>query len=600
MLLRESLQSDRPAPQRGDSDSVATRNTVKMSSAAAMMSLSTTMMSPVSTNTSTLGHASDSGTSAATIGIIVGILAVLLVIIVVLVVILLRRRNNARSDTADARPVGRKQKPAQQHALPLPPAAIAENGRRLAAVETLPYIPPQPVPVNGGRHGNKDTIGSRDTYDGAYNGRSAADQDPSLMLRPSIDPVQNEAYEDVIAVSIPHREYTPLNDYENVIINNMKTPASREPSRNSQYSTTSEDAHLLASRQPSAQAPALQTIQGSLSSESMSLVDESAYASPEELVAVIRRHAAAYENLGICAAPLKPALSAALSAPGPKPKVPPRRHNKQLEATASDASHLPMVDRIYADDYYDNSELLRAGVTTEPTGADASLEDSYESSMTSPHAYDDVIHQSSRDSAGVMRGQLSTSAPVASDSIGVSSTAGAALYDSGNECHEAIGAQNSTAGLIPTGRNHGYEEVELLKPSAKSTVAPHQTYERLTSKQYREIPSSEIHKVNMVGKGSFGEVWLGKWITPDGKSVDVAVKSLHSTCDALSKGKLLEEANLLGRFHHRNIVQLHGVTQSSTNNQQPQLVLQWAERGCLLAWLRTTSQTWVCMHMYLS
>ena len=40
------------------------------------------------------------------------------------------------------------------------------------------------------------------------------------------------------------------------------------------------------------------------------------------------------------------------------------------------------------------------------------------------------------------------------------------------------------------------------------------------------------------------------------------MKRLHNEPDSLAKSKLHEEADLLGRFHHENIVQLFGVTET--------------------------------------
>ena len=48
------------------------------------------------------------------------------------------------------------------------------------------------------------------------------------------------------------------------------------------------------------------------------------------------------------------------------------------------------------------------------------------------------------------------------------------------------------------------------------------------------------------------------WSSPDGP-VDVAIKTLKHEASEVEKIKFLQEAAIMGQFHHANIVTLHGV-----------------------------------------
>ena len=48
------------------------------------------------------------------------------------------------------------------------------------------------------------------------------------------------------------------------------------------------------------------------------------------------------------------------------------------------------------------------------------------------------------------------------------------------------------------------------------------------------------------------------WTSPDGP-VDVAIKTLKNEASEEEKVKFLQEAAIMGQFHHANVVTLHGV-----------------------------------------
>ena len=61
-----------------------------------------------------------------------------------------------------------------------------------------------------------------------------------------------------------------------------------------------------------------------------------------------------------------------------------------------------------------------------------------------------------------------------------------------------------------------------------------------------------------LGSGHFGLVSKGVWHSPGGP-VEVAIKTLRSEASEEERVKFLQEAAIMGQFHHPNIVKLHGV-----------------------------------------
>ena len=64
--------------------------------------------------------------------------------------------------------------------------------------------------------------------------------------------------------------------------------------------------------------------------------------------------------------------------------------------------------------------------------------------------------------------------------------------------------------------------------------------------------------IDHLGSGQFGWVEKGIWNSPKG-SVGVAVKTLKEEASEEEMVKFLQEAAIMGQFHHPNIVKLHGV-----------------------------------------
>ncbi len=61
-----------------------------------------------------------------------------------------------------------------------------------------------------------------------------------------------------------------------------------------------------------------------------------------------------------------------------------------------------------------------------------------------------------------------------------------------------------------------------------------------------------------MGAGNFAQVNKGMWQSAV-DSTEVAVKMLQPTASETDRVKFLQEAAIMGQFHHPNVVQLHGV-----------------------------------------
>ena len=62
-----------------------------------------------------------------------------------------------------------------------------------------------------------------------------------------------------------------------------------------------------------------------------------------------------------------------------------------------------------------------------------------------------------------------------------------------------------------------------------------------------------------LGSGQFGTVNKGVWTRPTAGSVSVAIKTLNDNTSEDERVKFLQEAAIMGQFHHPNVVKLHGV-----------------------------------------
>ena len=64
--------------------------------------------------------------------------------------------------------------------------------------------------------------------------------------------------------------------------------------------------------------------------------------------------------------------------------------------------------------------------------------------------------------------------------------------------------------------------------------------------------------VSHLGSGQFGNVDKGVWLSSRG-TIDVAVKTLKAGASEEELVLFLQEAAIMGQFHHPNVVKLLGV-----------------------------------------
>jgi len=63
---------------------------------------------------------------------------------------------------------------------------------------------------------------------------------------------------------------------------------------------------------------------------------------------------------------------------------------------------------------------------------------------------------------------------------------------------------------------------------------------------------------SIIGVGQFGEVYKAA-LTVDHQELQLAVKTLKGGASEEDKVKFLQEAAIMGQFHHPNVVKMYGV-----------------------------------------
>ncbi|KAG7517791.1 tyrosine-protein kinase BTK [Solea senegalensis] len=92
-----------------------------------------------------------------------------------------------------------------------------------------------------------------------------------------------------------------------------------------------------------------------------------------------------------------------------------------------------------------------------------------------------------------------------------------------------------------------------------------------------EIDPRDLTFIRELGTGQFGVVKYGKW---QGKH-DVAIKMIKE--GSMSEDDFIEEARIMMKLRHENLVQLYGVC---TEQRPIYIVTEYLSNGCLLSYLR--------------
>ena len=112
-----------------------------------------------------------------------------------------------------------------------------------------------------------------------------------------------------------------------------------------------------------------------------------------------------------------------------------------------------------------------------------------------------------------------------------------------------------------------------------------------TAKKPLEIKRSALAKLNMLGKGNFGEVYRGLYSESESNQINVAIKSfsLQDEDSKSNRRMILGEATLMAQFHNDYVIRLIGVVSVS----DPFLIImEYCANGDLETFLRT----YLCEH----
>ncbi|XP_037788477.1 tyrosine-protein kinase SRK2-like isoform X3 [Penaeus monodon] len=101
------------------------------------------------------------------------------------------------------------------------------------------------------------------------------------------------------------------------------------------------------------------------------------------------------------------------------------------------------------------------------------------------------------------------------------------------------------------------------------------------TKDQWEIDRNTLSMNKKLGQGSFGEVWYGMW----NNSTEVAIKTLKQ--GAMSPSAFLEEARIMKKLRHRNILVLYAVC---TKEEPILIVTEYMCNGALLDLLRNEGE----------
>ncbi|XP_064082189.1 tyrosine-protein kinase SRK2-like isoform X6 [Macrobrachium nipponense] len=101
------------------------------------------------------------------------------------------------------------------------------------------------------------------------------------------------------------------------------------------------------------------------------------------------------------------------------------------------------------------------------------------------------------------------------------------------------------------------------------------------TKDQWEIDRNMLTMTKKLGQGSFGEVWYGMW----NNSTEVAIKTLKQ--GAMSPSAFLEEARIMKKLRHRNILVLYAVC---TKEEPILIITEYMCNGALLDLLRNEGE----------
>ncbi|XP_019850411.1 PREDICTED: uncharacterized protein LOC100638128 isoform X2 [Amphimedon queenslandica] len=108
-------------------------------------------------------------------------------------------------------------------------------------------------------------------------------------------------------------------------------------------------------------------------------------------------------------------------------------------------------------------------------------------------------------------------------------------------------------------------------------------YDQLYKYKFRELRRDQIKIGDHLGSGQFGSVCKGVWQSPTGP-LEVATKTLTGNTSDDDRVKFLQEAAIMGQFHHPNVVKLYGMV---TIEEPMMIVLEFMNNGDMKNYLHT-------------
>eukprot|EP00899_Mesostigma_viride_P011982 jgi/Mesvir1/20785/Mv07895-RA.1 len=112
---------------------------------------------------------------------------------------------------------------------------------------------------------------------------------------------------------------------------------------------------------------------------------------------------------------------------------------------------------------------------------------------------------------------------------------------------------------------------EMLIPSRATTKGS--AMSRLAAGPVMEIPREELTMKKLIGKGAWGKVYRGSWL-----SAEVAMKRLNKDLTEEAKAQFMEEVRVSAALKHPHIIQVYG---GCTEGEPMMMVMEYMPHGSL-------------------
>ncbi|KAK6122747.1 hypothetical protein DH2020_043515 [Rehmannia glutinosa] len=150
--------------------------------------------------------------------------------------------------------------------------------------------------------------------------------------------------------------------------------------------------------------------------------------------------------------------------------------------------------------------------------------------------------------------------PIIVEGVPCSSTAIPCIRDEYNDGVESPGEETETESVIYASEDEDVKADDDNKDESISDAAIIEMEASIYGLQI--IKYADLEELQELGTGTFGTVYHGKW-----RGTDVAIKRIKNSCFAggsseqerLVHERFLEEAKILSRLHHPNVVAFYGV-----------------------------------------